>query len=82
MLLWLPYTAFSVILLGFMFASFAHFHSRRGNKYRQRREQLLRQVEIPYLVCFLGRSRIISGLLLRHVGIHCLVNFFRQVEIP
>lgn len=49
-LLWLPYTAFSIVLLGLMFASFVHFHSRRGHKYRQRREQLLRHEYVQELL--------------------------------
>ena len=36
-ILWMPYTAFSLLLLCLMLVSFARFHRKHGHKYRQRR---------------------------------------------
>lgn len=45
-LLWLPYTALTALLLGLMLASFIRFHRKRLRKFRSRKEQLWRQLDV------------------------------------
>lgn len=46
MLLWLPYTALTALLLGLMVASFVRFHKKRLRKFEARKEQLWRQLDV------------------------------------
>lgn len=45
-LLWLPYTALTALLLGLMVASFVRFHKKRLRKFEARKEQLWRQLDV------------------------------------
>lgn len=45
-LLWLPYTALTALLLGLMLASFIRFHRKRLRKFRSRKDQLWRQLDV------------------------------------
>jgi hypothetical protein len=42
-LIWLPYVALSLVLLGLMGLSFLHYHRKNGHKYRRRRAEILKQ---------------------------------------
>ena len=45
-LIWVPYVVFSVILIGLMVTSFYRFHRKHGHKYRRRRAELWRQLNV------------------------------------
>lgn len=45
-LLWLPYTTLSLVLIGLMAVSFIRFHFKHGHKYRRRREQFWRELNV------------------------------------
>lgn len=45
-LLWLPYTTLSLVLIGLMVVSFIRFHFKHGHKYRRRREQFWRELNV------------------------------------
>ena len=49
-LLWLPYTALSLVLVALMIVSFVRFHCKHGYKYRQRHEQAWRQIDATDLL--------------------------------
>lgn len=45
-LLWLPYTTLSLVLIGLMVVSFIRFHFKHGHKYRRRRELFWKELNV------------------------------------
>ena len=42
-LIWMPYVAFTLVILGLMIASFYKYHKKHGHKYVRRREELAKK---------------------------------------
>ena len=42
-LIWMPYVAFTLVILGLMMASFYKYHKKHGHKYVRRREELAKK---------------------------------------
>ena len=42
-LIWMPYVAFTLVILGLMLASFYKYHKKHGHKYVRRREELAKK---------------------------------------
>lgn len=49
-LLWVPYAVLAGIFLTLIIASFCHFHIKHGDRYRKRRYEALRQLNLSVMV--------------------------------